>query len=162
MEPLEPLEPLGTPWNLLEPTGTHRPRSRDHAASFLGETVRLEVVRRDERDVNGVRSGFESTVARLTEVIHEHEVILYGAVFVEENAIEDVHHGPDVDVETRFLANLARDARFERLAKLELATRQAPLPGQRLVTTLDEHDTTVVIDHDRADADDWPIGSNNA
>ena len=67
-------------------------------------------------------------------------MIADAVVGVEEDSIEDIDDIADVHDEPGFLLNLAGGARLQRLANLERSAGQAPLPGERLVLTLDEHD----------------------
>ena len=77
------------------------------------------------------------------------------ALFVAGDAVEDIHDGPDVDVQAGLLFHLPRETFRERFADLQRAARKAPPPGQRLETALDEQHAPV-DEHHAADADNRP------
>jgi hypothetical protein len=69
--------------------------------------------------------------------------------------LEHLDHRSDVDAERRFFEDLTPQSRFERLAQLDDASRQAPLALERFVRPLHQQHPIVVQD-DGADAHDWP------
>src|SRR5688500_8881344 len=77
----------------------------------------------------------------------------HAALVIEQNPIEDLDERTDIDVKAGLFQDLARDAGFERLTKLEHAAGEAPLPGERLVLALHEQHLAGVGHHHRPDAD---------
>src|SRR6185295_18936127 len=114
-------------------------------------------VRRDVRRIIDVRGGTQLSADRPAQIIDQHEVILDASLVVARDAIEHLDDRTDLDVEPRLLAQLSHETLFQRLADLYCATGQAPLPRERLATTLDEQNLSVAHDHG-ADADEWTIG----
>ena len=75
------------------------------------------------------------------------------------NAVQDVDDRSDLDVEARLLANLPPNRRFQRLADVDRPAGHAPLALERLVCAFHQQHA-VAIEHNRAHADDGPLGAD--
>src|SRR5689334_6902290 len=79
------------------------------------------------------------------------------ARLIARDSIEHLDHGPDLHLESGLFEHLARDTGLERLADFNRPARDAPLPRQRFVPALHEHDAALVHDH-RTDAHVGSLG----
>ena len=129
----------------------------DDRGGLLRQLVLRELGRLGEHGLGHIRSGLQLSANRPAQIVDEHEVIKDAALLVSRDPIEYFNHRTDLDGEAGFLGHLPSDTRFERLAGLDRAAGNAPLPGQRLEAALHQHHAALVHD-DRADADMRTIG----
>ena len=61
------------------------------------------------------------------------------------------------DDEAGFFLHFPDEGFGQRLAQFDDTARQAPAPFERFLSALDEQDTAVVVEHHRANADDWML-----
>jgi hypothetical protein len=84
-------------------------------------------------------------------------VVAHAPIWIARDAIEYLDHRADFHVEPGLLLDLARHSRFQGLADLDAAPRQAPLALERLESPPYQDDPAVHHDHG-THADDRALG----
>src|SRR3990170_2323704 len=104
----------------------------DDRRRLRSETIAAQIARVDELGRSHVGAMSQRAANRAAQIVDEHVVIAYLALGIEQDPVEDVDNGTNLDLEARFFEHFPREPGFERLAELETAARQAPLSRQRL------------------------------
>src|SRR4029079_10716845 len=112
-------------------------RPGDDFVRLHGEVVSRKLRRINESRVSDVRTRLQVTADRPAEIVDEHEVVSHVTVVVPGDRMEDVDHRTDVALRSGFFHHFANDRDLERLAELDTATRQTPLPRERVVFAFD-------------------------
>jgi hypothetical protein len=121
--------------------------------------VFLKLVETSPDDVLGIRGAGERPADRTAHVIDEHVVITYAAIRILSNTIEHLDDRTDSDRKARFFEHLARDGIVQRFSDLHGPPGQTPFALQRLIRAAHQQNP-VVLDDDRSNPDDWPIGKD--
>src|SRR5262249_5065142 len=90
---------------------------------------------------------------RRADEVDEHVMVARTAIVIERDPIEHLDDRSDLDVQSRFLADLADDRGLERFAQLDGAAWQTPCALERLVRAPYQEHAIAVDDH-CANADD--------
>ena len=90
---------------------------------------------------------------RPAQIVDQDVVIPDSAFGIEQDSIEDIDDGPNLDFEPGFFDHLSRQAGLQRFAQFEPAAREAPLSRQRFEAALHQNHFPFVED-DTAHADD--------
>jgi hypothetical protein len=122
-----------------------------------GHPERRQVGGIGEERVGHVGARLQPSADGTAQVVDEDEVIPHAVIGIEQDAVEHVEHRAHVDDEAGLLEHLTGDPGRERLPQLQRPTRQAPLPRQRLESSLDEEDLPLLQD-DGPHPDDRPLG----
>ena len=129
----------------------------DHRRCLWREAIPIELSGIDELSSCNIGAVSESSADRPAQVVDEHVVIAHFPLGIEQDAVEHVDHGTNLDFEAGFLEHFPGEAGLERLAKLEAAAWKAPLPRQRFESPLHEDDLSILND-DRTHADNRLAG----
>src|SRR5687767_269001 len=109
-----------------------RPRDNqrlfDNRRRFRCQAVSLEIARIDQLGRGNIGSVVQYAAKRAAEVVNQHVVIAYLAFGIEEDAIEDVDDGSDLDLETGLFDHFSRESGLQRLPQLQSPAWEAPLP----------------------------------
>src|SRR5688500_16040859 len=97
---------------------------------FWSETVSVQIAGIDELGRRHVGPMVQCAADGTAQIIDEHTVIAYLALGIEKDAVEDVHDRPNLHLEAGLLQHFPRKSCLECLAKLEAASREAPLSGE--------------------------------